>query len=130
MLQCCRVTLEFSLCHEKQIMKFSITGYTNFFNEIVFCVSMLDQGKNVHITDLYASPTWLPPHNCDPMASLPVSMPHVYLIYGILAFNNIHIKSFIVFMLSIFKSHAHQKDAILIPLWTPGHFQICVSICT
>uniref|UniRef100_A0A3B3BZI3 Uncharacterized LOC112141289 n=1 Tax=Oryzias melastigma TaxID=30732 RepID=A0A3B3BZI3_ORYME len=54
----------------------------------------LSKGKDVYTVDLYVSPTWLPPMNVDPMASLP--------------------------------SQAHLKDFILFPLWTPGHFQICV----
>ncbi|CAG5927893.1 unnamed protein product, partial [Menidia menidia] len=53
----------------------------------------LNQGKNIHIVDLYVCPTWLPPINNDPMESIP--------------------------------SQAHQLDAIVIPLWTPGHYQIC-----
>ncbi|XP_041859627.1 uncharacterized protein LOC121651457 [Melanotaenia boesemani] len=54
----------------------------------------LSKGTNVYVVDLYICPTWLPPLNNNPMASLP--------------------------------TQAHQKDAVFIPLWTPGHFQICV----
>uniref|UniRef100_A0A3B1K1T1 Ubiquitin-like protease family profile domain-containing protein n=1 Tax=Astyanax mexicanus TaxID=7994 RepID=A0A3B1K1T1_ASTMX len=31
-------------------------------------------GKDIFIADLYVVPTWLPPHNCDPMLSLPVML--------------------------------------------------------
>ena len=42
---------------------------------------MLDQGKNVHIVDLYVCPTWLPPVSMNPMASIPVSMGLICWIY-------------------------------------------------
>ncbi|XP_049339689.1 uncharacterized protein LOC125804624 [Astyanax mexicanus] len=32
-------------------------------------------GKDIFIADLYVVPTWLPPHNCDPMLSLPNDAP-------------------------------------------------------
>lgn len=53
---------EFKVCH----YLFELTD---------FCFSVLAQGKNIFIANLYVSPTWLPPFNSDPMTHLPVSMP-------------------------------------------------------
>ncbi|XP_064180225.1 uncharacterized protein LOC135248992 isoform X2 [Anguilla rostrata] len=64
------------------------------FEEVVINISLFTfQGKSIYIEDLYVTPTWLPPSNCDPVISLP--------------------------------SDAQWKDALLFPLWTPGHFQLC-----
>ncbi|XP_035262635.1 uncharacterized protein LOC118221552 isoform X2 [Anguilla anguilla] len=97
------------LCEKTHILQYFKRHYKDFtfnvcvwmkqmaylkFEEVVINIRLFTfQGKSIYIVDLYVTPTWLPPSNCDPVISLP--------------------------------SDAQWKDALLFPLWTPGHFQLC-----
>uniref|UniRef100_A0A672H7W3 Si:dkey-13e3.1 n=1 Tax=Salarias fasciatus TaxID=181472 RepID=A0A672H7W3_SALFA len=68
------------------------------------CFQIIEQiahskGQTIFVADLYVVPTWRSPLACDPLSGLPVRI------------------------------DVHMRDAIVIPIWKPGHFlNLCQSI--
>ena len=75
--------------------------------------------------DLHIPPTWLPILGCDPPVTLPVNT--FYYIFAKKKKGtkvNRKLTMLIVFFLWV---DSNGKDAVIIPIWVPGHFSLCVS---